>query len=232
MRPRHCLFGLRALAALCLSRPAPAQDHVKTLSAWSFAPAFTTMELYQGLDVQRYLVGDPLPYRTALATLDLPEGSSMTGLELEGCNNSTSFSMGAIVYETDVNGAIASFPSDGVLPMPAGIGCTTVVTSPPAVTYEPRTHSYVVQVQLFQGDNTQQFRAVRIHYQLQVAPPPPAPTFNDVPTSDPAFQYIEALAASGITAGCGGGNYCPDSTLTRRQMAVSLSKGLGLGWPQ
>jgi hypothetical protein len=51
-----------------------------------------------------------------------------------------------------------------------------------------------------------------------------------VPPSDPAFQYIEALFASGITAGCAGGNYCPDAPLTRRQMAVFLAKALGLQW--
>jgi hypothetical protein len=50
-----------------------------------------------------------------------------------------------------------------------------------------------------------------------------APTFNDVPESDPGFQYIEALVASGITAGCGGGNFCPDASITRRQMAVFLA---------
>jgi hypothetical protein len=33
---------------------------------------------------------------------------------------------------------------------------------------------------------------------------------------------------SGITAGCGGGNYCLDAALTRGQMAVFLSKALGL----
>ena len=66
--------------------------------------------------------------------------------------------------------------------------------------------------------------------QLQVSPAPGAASFNDVPTSDPAFQYIEALFASGITAGCSGGNYCPDAPLTRRQMAVFLSKALGLYW--
>ena len=32
-------------------------------------------------------------------------------------------------------------------------------------------------------------------------------------------------------AGCGSGNFCPDSPLTRRQMAVFLSKALGLHWP-
>jgi S-layer homology domain len=70
-----------------------------------------------------------------------------------------------------------------------------------------------------------------IGYVLQVSPAPGSPTFNDVPVSDPAFQYIEALVASGVTAGCGGGNYCPDSPLTRRQMAVFLAKALGLQWP-
>jgi len=57
-------------------------------------------------------------------------------------------------------------------------------------------------------------------------------TFNDVPTGHPFFQFIEALAASGITAGCGDGtDFCPNAPLTRGQMAVFLSKALGLHWP-
>ncbi len=51
-----------------------------------------------------------------------------------------------------------------------------------------------------------------------------------MPTSHPFFQFVEALAGSGITAGCGGGNYCPDNSLTRGQMAVFLAKALGLDW--
>lgn len=35
---------------------------------------------------------------------------------------------------------------------------------------------------------------------------------------------------SGITAGCGTG-YCPDNPVTRGQMAVFLTKALGLYWP-
>lgn len=45
------------------------------------------------------------------------------------------------------------------------------------------------------------------------------------------FQYIEALVSSGITGGCGGGNFCPDAAVTRRQMAIFLAKELGLHWP-
>src|SRR5262245_3436934 len=50
---------------------------------------------------------------------------------------------------------------------------------------------------------------------------------NDSPVGHPQRPYIEALVASGITAGCGNGNYRPDAPLTRGQMAVFLSKGLG-----
>jgi hypothetical protein len=56
-------------------------------------------------------------------------------------------------------------------------------------------------------------------------------TFNDVLPSHPFYQFIEALAASGITAGCGGGNYCPDRNVTRGEMAVFFAKALGLHFP-
>jgi len=71
---------------------------------------------------------------------------------------------------------------------------------------------------------------VRIQWKREVSPPPPTPTFGDVDAGDSAWTHIEALAASGITSGCGGGNFCPDATLTRRQMAVFLAKALGLHW--
>ena len=75
------------------------------------------------------------------------------------------------------------------------------------------------------------FLMARVRWKRQVSPAPQAATFNDVPVNDPAFQFVEALVASGITAGCGAGNFCPDAPLTRRQMAVFLAKALGLHWP-
>lgn len=53
-----------------------------------------------------------------------------------------------------------------------------------------------------------------------------AQTFNDVPTDYWAFSFIETFAANGITAGCGGGNYCPENPVTRSQMAVFLERGM------
>jgi len=74
------------------------------------------------------------------------------------------------------------------------------------------------------------FAAVEITWHRQVSPPPGTPSFADVPVTDAAWPHIEALAASGITAGCGTGNFCPGATLTRRQMAIFLAKALGLHW--
>src|SRR5262245_66442183 len=54
-------------------------------------------------------------------------------------------------------------------------------------------------------------------------PPPAQGVFDDVPASDPFAPWIEEIAARGIAAGCGGGNYCPDDATTRGQMAAFLS---------
>jgi hypothetical protein len=83
-----------------------------------------------------------------------------------------------------------------------------------------------------QAPNTEPlFGWVEVWWRRTVSSPPDQPTFNDVPATDTGFPWIEALAASQITGGCGNGNFCPDAPLTRRQMAVFLSKALGLHWP-
>ena len=51
-------------------------------------------------------------------------------------------------------------------------------------------------------------------------PPACQGVFSDVPCPGPFTDWIEDLAARQITAGCGGGNYCPASPVTRQQMAV------------
>jgi len=48
--------------------------------------------------------------------------------------------------------------------------------------------------------------------------------FSDVPFNDPFDLYISKLIAGGITAGCGGGNYCETASVTRQQMAVFVLK--------
>jgi len=54
----------------------------------------------------------------------------------------------------------------------------------------------------------------------------PQPVFSDVQADHWAFAFIGTLATSGITTGCGNGNYCPDSPVSRAQMAVFLERGI------
>ncbi len=46
--------------------------------------------------------------------------------------------------------------------------------------------------------------------------------FADVSPSTFGYTWIEKMYELGITAGCGGGNYCPDSQVTRDQMAIFI----------
>jgi hypothetical protein len=100
------------------------------------------------------------------------------------------------------------------------------------VAYDPEGAQLAVIVQSTVLSSGLMFKAVDLWWMRQVSPAPATPTFNDVPASDAAFPFVEALAASGITAGCSESPplYCPDNLLTRRQMAVFLSKALGLYW--
>ena len=63
--------------------------------------------------------------------------------------------------------------------------------------------------------------------------PPPAciGTFGDVPCPGGfAADYIEGIYNEGITAGCGGGNFCPNANITNAQMAVFLVKAFHLAY--
>jgi hypothetical protein len=74
------------------------------------------------------------------------------------------------------------------------------------------------------------FKAVDIWWTRQISPAPATATFADVPTNHPYFRVIEALAASGITSGCGGNNFCPNGTVTRQEVAKFMVRALGLYW--
>ena len=63
------------------------------------------------------------------------------------------------------------------------------------------------------------------------APPACTPpgTFADVPCPGGfAVDYVEGIAAEGVTAGCGNGNYCPNASITNAQMAVFLVKAFAI----
>jgi hypothetical protein len=46
--------------------------------------------------------------------------------------------------------------------------------------------------------------------------------FLDVPRAHVFHRFVERVFRRGVTGGCGNGNYCPDASITREQMAVFL----------
>jgi hypothetical protein len=56
-------------------------------------------------------------------------------------------------------------------------------------------------------------------------PEPYAGAFGDVHAGDYNADYIQSFYDEGFTAGCGGGNFCPDAIHTRAQTAVFILKG-------
>jgi hypothetical protein len=70
---------------------------------------------------------------------------------------------------------------------------------------------------------------LRAKYGADYLPPPASGTvFRDVSRETVAADWIEQLAAEGITSGCGSERYCPNHELTGSQLAVLLVRALNL----
>jgi hypothetical protein len=106
------------------------------------------------------------------------------------------------------------------------------VDFPADETVDNWNYVYVIDAVIHRTPTTEErIYGINVMYQLQVSPEPLTATFSDVPTTHQYFQFIEALADSGITTGYPDGTFRPGSYVTRGQMAVFLSKALGLHWP-
>jgi hypothetical protein len=167
-----------------------------------------------------------------LAPVHLPSGAVIDEIILHACDASAT-SVGSVTLydciDDPIPGSCTGLASVSTV---AAVGCSTWPSGSIGVTVQNLTDDYTLRTD-WPNDPNLGLRAVKVLYHLQVSPAPGTATFNDVATSHPFFQYIEALSASGITGGCQASPplYCPDDPLTRGQMAVFLAKALGLNWP-
>lgn len=220
------------LVATCAFAQFGTQDaSILAISAWDFQAKSSS----QGWDVDnyyRYSTGGVVEWA---AGVQLPSGVKVTALELEACDTNPNAGVSATFVQCPAGSdptTHCAFPaqvSTGAAETP-GCGLFLEDLASSDIAIDNSASSYLINLAVF-GSSTTSMRSVRLHYKRQVSPAPATATFADVPTSHPSFQFIEALYSSGITAGCGGGNYCPGNTLTRGQMAVFLGKALGLHWP-
>jgi hypothetical protein len=177
------------------------------------------------------------------APVQLPSGTRISYLDLYYYDIDNTYDVSAQLVAYPGGGLITGAPSETLLTSASSSGNAGYgyAVSPlfghtvnNNVSYDPAAAQLAVKVRAFTTSDPANvgFKALDLWWMRQASPAPATPTFNDVPADDPAFQFIEALAASGITVGCSASPplYCPDNPLTRRQMAVFLSKALGLYW--
>jgi S-layer homology domain len=208
------------------------QDTTRTIiSATAFLPDQFDDVIEYGTDpdnLGRYCIGCDQLTGDFYSTLDIPAGAV---IDFIGLNNATDTDhvIGFALWQRDRSGnktplLIYDCPAHGWdtdFAGPLGIPVPNHVDK-----------ELVLQVEQAVSPNYQYFAWMEVWWHRSVSPPPATASFSDVPTSHPYFQFIEALRASGVTGGCGDGStYCPDSPLTRGQMAVFLAKALGLHWP-
>jgi len=200
---------------------------VVNIHAYAFTSAHSTDLILEDGNGYRYLAPDPVS-RYLVAPVDLPSGVKIVTIGLSGCLHNAG-DLEVQLVDNLTNGQGSNVIADFTLP---DSGCIFEGMTPLYLYAENGGHPLLAVIH-WTGDffdGSTKFNEVYIAYQRQVSPAPAMGHFNDVPANDPGFQYVEALAASGITGGCGGGNFCPDSPVTRRQMAIFLAKALGLHW--
>jgi len=175
----------------------------------------------------RYATADsPFPF---VAVPHLPSGAQVLAVEFDWCDtdpvNDALFQVESTLYNGQNSTSLASTSSFG------SAGCEfSIATLSTPFTVDNNHTQLVLTVDMPATDGKLAIAGAIVRYTLQVSPAPATATFNDVPTTHPFFQFIEALAASGITGGCHTNppRFCPDAPVTRGQMAVFLAKALGL----
>ncbi len=199
-----------------------------TLTANALAPLSSDMTYsYYYPGGSRYRTGGSTFWLQGGVTL--PTGALITGIELDGCDTSATQSVSAFVHKCANNGGtcttIGSVASgDAQTP-----GCSYFFNTM-SETVNQLGYNYDVEIYLGATDSTTRAQSVRLFWQRQLSPAPGTATFSDVPTNHPFFRVIEALNASGVTSGCGGGNFCPDGVVTRQELAKFLARALGLAY--
>lgn len=169
------------------------------------------------------------------ANANIPAGAVIDYIGFNNLNDSTVGVMNARLWSRDQFGNVAQLLTVGNT---AHNTWQTDISSAAAGVFWPGDpggagRTLILGVEVAPSGGTQFFGSVQVWWKRSVSPAPVAASFNDVPTNHPFFQFIEALKSSGITGGCNAAPplFCPDSPVTRGQMAVFLAKALGLHWP-
>jgi hypothetical protein len=203
-------------------------DSVVSLSSWAFEAEDSLIGFASQLPDQRYT---RLP-GCFDAPLNLPGGALIDFFEMLSCDTSSGVDdeVNAGILACDSSGSNCQVLGNEVVRTTDAPGCVVLASKVLGQAVDNVANLYWVRACTGSGNSTTTFRGVRVWYRLQVSPAPAVATFGDVPTNYIYFRAVEALAKSGVTSGCGGGNFCPDQAVTRGEMAKFLANALGLAF--
>jgi hypothetical protein len=165
----------------------------------------------------------------ACTAVHLPSGALLQYITTWTNDTDATYNITSILNDVTLNAHTNTQPFTWTSSGTPGIENVARAVSP-NITINNDRHTYTLCIEHGTTLTTLESAGASFWYLLQVSPQPGTATFSDVPLSDPRNKFVEALYAAGITAGCGGGKYCPDTPLTRGQMAVYLASALGLYW--
>jgi hypothetical protein len=224
---RLAAFILSGLGLAGLSAGQTYRYTVTNIAAASFQPAESGQEYYLSGSGARFIA--PNQQQFFWTALTLPTGAIVDYIGINNLNDGTPIVVGAALYERLDTGELDFLAGTSNTPH---TGWQTDLNSTPFAQSLTDTAyaSYLLRLEFDSSPSFQYIGAVQVWWRTEVNSAVGTPTFNDVPVSDFGYDYIENLASSGITGGCGGNNYCPDSPVTRRQMAIFLAKALGLNY--
>jgi len=213
------------------------QDYTVTVvGAVSFTPSSDDNSSYptyvtdpSNFSRQNHIFSTDIHY---YATASIPSGAVLDTVGLEGACSAPSVT-GIALSLVDRNGNVTPVVAFSCS-QHSGLD-TDYNAVPLGFQLAQNVHNLLaIDVEINDGaDTSGAFSWVELWWKRAVSPAPATASFDDVPTNDPFFQYVEALKASGITVGCSQSPplFCPDRPLTRKEMAVFLSVGFGLHWP-
>ena len=182
------------------------------------------------------------PCQKYIARVPLPEGASINTVTAYGLDNDPVAQMAVGLDHPMVTrtGAVINWTELG----PSSSSNSTTAMVPDSFGWRPKTlidfeHTYLVNntgvvktyptiVLLIPASDKLSILDVEIGWSRAYGVDVATPTFSDVPAAHPYFFEVESFAKAGVSTGCGGGRFCVDAPVTRGQMAVFLSRAMGL----
>jgi hypothetical protein len=167
-----------------------------------------------------------------IAPAQFPDGATLQRMEVAAWRDSSSTRTLEVTLRELCDSPSVCTPSDQFPTVAvSGSGYTRSsadLTFPP-VNNRMRLYTLTASFAGPGAPDTLQLISVRVTFERNVTPAPSSPTYDDVPSDLPSFQFIEAMAAARLALpDCAPRRHCPDAIVTQGEFASVFTRAIGL----